>query len=148
MAWRRLSDKALSEPLMVRLLLHKCVTWPKWVMNPHNRHPIAQPWGWDMGCFLWVQALIHVLLQSMEWYIQYPIIYNKLDHVQLITLSRHLSVSHNIGKCRIEYRPQTHKGHSIAHPHSSPSLVSYRASFMKILVCVIRRFNCFGGNWI
>ena len=24
------------------------------LQNPHNRHPIAHPWGQDMGCLLWV----------------------------------------------------------------------------------------------
>ena len=30
-AWRRPGDKPLSEPMMVRLLTHICVTWPQWV---------------------------------------------------------------------------------------------------------------------
>ena len=31
MAWRRPGDKPLSEPMMVILLTHICVTWPQWV---------------------------------------------------------------------------------------------------------------------
>ena len=31
MAWRRPGDKPLSEPVMVCLLTHICVTWPQWV---------------------------------------------------------------------------------------------------------------------
>ena len=31
MAWRRPGDKPLSEPMMVRLPTHKCVTRPQWV---------------------------------------------------------------------------------------------------------------------
>ena len=31
MAWRRLGDKPLSEPMMVSLLTHICVTRPHWV---------------------------------------------------------------------------------------------------------------------
>ena len=31
MAWRRPGDKPLSEPMMVRLLTHICVTLPQWV---------------------------------------------------------------------------------------------------------------------
>ena len=31
MAWRRSSDKPLSEPMMVSLLTHICVTLPQWV---------------------------------------------------------------------------------------------------------------------
>ena len=30
MAWRRPGDKPLSEPMMVNLLMHRCVTWPHW----------------------------------------------------------------------------------------------------------------------
>ena len=40
MAWRRLGDKPLSEPMMVSLLTHKCVTRPQWVkcLLPHGSH--------------------------------------------------------------------------------------------------------------
>ena len=31
MAWRRRGDKPLSEPIMVRLRTHQCVTRPQWV---------------------------------------------------------------------------------------------------------------------
>ena len=31
MAWCRPGDKPLSEPVMVRLPTHTCVTWPQWV---------------------------------------------------------------------------------------------------------------------
>ena len=31
MAWRRPGDKPLSEPMMVKLLTHMCVTRPQWV---------------------------------------------------------------------------------------------------------------------
>ena len=31
MAWRRPGDKPLSEPMMIILLTHICVTWPQWV---------------------------------------------------------------------------------------------------------------------
>ena len=110
MAWRRPGDKPLSEPMMVRLSMHICVTRPQWVKatvcvcvkgmvfaneliskvlmfsayndvsisesnntnisiisytvrcrynavnflpNPHNRHPIARPWGRGMGYLLY-----------------------------------------------------------------------------------------------
>ena len=32
MAWRRWGDKPLSEPMMVSLLMHICITRPQWVM--------------------------------------------------------------------------------------------------------------------
>ena len=31
MAWRWPGDKPLSEPMMVRSLMHICITWPQWV---------------------------------------------------------------------------------------------------------------------
>ena len=33
MVWRRPGDKPLSEPMMVSLLMHICVTQPQWVNN-------------------------------------------------------------------------------------------------------------------
>ena len=36
MAWRRPGDKPLSEPVMVRLLTHICVTRPQWVNLSHD----------------------------------------------------------------------------------------------------------------
>ena len=36
MAWRRPGDKPLSEPMMVRLLTHLCVTRPQWVNRVNN----------------------------------------------------------------------------------------------------------------
>ena len=33
MAWRRSGNKPLSEPMMVNLVTHTCVTWPQWVKN-------------------------------------------------------------------------------------------------------------------
>ena len=36
MAWRRPGDKPLSEPMMVRLPTHICVTRPQWVKSPQS----------------------------------------------------------------------------------------------------------------
>ena len=35
------------------------------LQNPHNRHPIACPWGQRMGCLWWVWSLINLLLLSL-----------------------------------------------------------------------------------
>ena len=37
MAWRRLGDKPLSEPMMVSSLTHICVTRPQWVNVRHDK---------------------------------------------------------------------------------------------------------------
>ena len=34
--------------------------------NPHNRHPISRPLGRDMGCLLWEQTLIYVMLEPLH----------------------------------------------------------------------------------
>ena len=44
----------------------------------HKRHPITHPLGWGMGCLLWIQPLIVILLQFLQWCMQYLVI---LDHV-------------------------------------------------------------------
>ena len=41
------------------------------LQNPHNRHPIAHLWEQNMGCFLWVQNLIYVLLLLLHCYVSY-----------------------------------------------------------------------------
>ena len=53
MAWRRPGDKPLSEPMMVSLLTHICVTWPQWVnnnlLNPSSNLPHSNQ-CLSMGC--------------------------------------------------------------------------------------------------
>ena len=43
MAWRRSGDKPLSEPMMVNLLMHICVTRPQWV-NKNIAHDDLIKW--------------------------------------------------------------------------------------------------------
>ena len=43
MAWRRSGDKPLSEPMMVSLLTHICVTRPQWVIR-HVDVPVLDPY--------------------------------------------------------------------------------------------------------
>ena len=45
MAWRRSGDKPLSEPMMVRLPTHICVTRPQWVNN-------GNPHTWKHGLYI------------------------------------------------------------------------------------------------
>ena len=66
MAWRRPGDKPLSEPMMVCLLTHICVTRPQWV-NKHNLFEISR-WlkylpqnlghGWviHISLYRWISA--------------------------------------------------------------------------------------------
>ena len=38
MAWRRPGDKQLSEPMIVSLLTHVCVTWPQWAKQQRRAY--------------------------------------------------------------------------------------------------------------
>ena len=54
MAWRRPGNKPLSELMMVRLLMHICVTWPQWVNSfggPFDSY-MQQPLLLTMACCL------------------------------------------------------------------------------------------------
>ena len=45
MAWHRMGGKPLSEPVMVRLLTHICVTRPQWVKAiSHQHHGFSNYW--------------------------------------------------------------------------------------------------------
>ena len=41
MVWRRTGNKPLSEPMMVGLLTHICVTRPQWVINKSSLIPVT-----------------------------------------------------------------------------------------------------------
>ena len=53
MAWRRPGDKPLSEPMMVSLTTHICVTRPQWVNKYVQRQEITYApqlqWWWPVG---------------------------------------------------------------------------------------------------
>ena len=52
MAWRRLGDKPLSEPMMISVLTHLCVTRPEWVTVSFQAQTLGPSstlsiWLWD-----------------------------------------------------------------------------------------------------
>ena len=53
MAWRRPGDKPLSEPMMVWLKTHICVTRPQWV-KPHWQHH-----RYPMNC-IYIQYFLYI----------------------------------------------------------------------------------------
>ena len=56
MAWRRPGDKPLSEPMVVSLLMHICVTRPQWVSKFQLKYSTSQEiCTWHMLCciLLW-----------------------------------------------------------------------------------------------
>ena len=58
MAWRRLGDKPLSEPIMASLLTHICVTRPQWA-NLKSAYYI-------MGVFTLLLALIKRIKRNLD----------------------------------------------------------------------------------
>ena len=99
MAWRRSGDKPLSEPMMVSLLTHICVTRPQWVKALsdmtcfciwydddwdkigvigyiHTRHSIARPHGRVVGCvFVRIWVKIDRVIKAPHycmWFYSFP----------------------------------------------------------------------------
>ena len=67
MAWRRPGDEPLSEPMMVRLPTHICVTRPQWVKSRQSvASVLALHWNWGQTCH-WVCQLTHWDLSKMEF---------------------------------------------------------------------------------
>ena len=55
MAWRRPGDKTLSEPMMVRLPTHICVTQPQWVNTVYGNGLLPSDWPYvkhDLWCHM------------------------------------------------------------------------------------------------
>ena len=50
----------------------------KFLQIPHNSHPIACPWGRDMGCLLWIQIAIYVLPQQLEYCMQNHVVVDRI----------------------------------------------------------------------
>ena len=74
MAWRRPGDKPLSEPMMVSLLTHICVTRPQWVkqetIGGNNSHPSISLMVLTISktsheCLNWYRRIIRV--KSAQW---------------------------------------------------------------------------------
>ena len=52
-----------------------CYNAVSFLQNIHYRHVKARPWGRGMDCLLWwVQALMHVLPWSLQWYMHHLVI--------------------------------------------------------------------------
>ena len=54
MAWSRSGDKPLSEPMMVCLLTHICITRPQWVKVYKRMTPVLENWS-----LLCIQMALH-----------------------------------------------------------------------------------------
>ena len=92
MAWRRSGDEPLSEPMMVRILAHICVTRPQWVNRPGPFHIYIfykTRYGWYRK---WIQKFTSqaiIELHDRFWYLCYQFVINTRGHIQ-IGLEKHL----------------------------------------------------------
>ena len=65
MAWRHPGDKPLSEPMMVSLLTHICVTRPQWVKGSHMDSSLTY-WGSTEKADIWRTTFTKVFFFSMK----------------------------------------------------------------------------------
>ena len=74
MAWHRPGDKPLSEPMMVRLLTHICVTRPQWVkiINCTSHISWHEP---NDHIWLSVTAIYYIILNIYIYIIWYYVIF-------------------------------------------------------------------------
>ena len=82
MAWRRPGDKPLSEPMMVRLPTHICVTRPQWV-----KHTMTQFRDLSRSCY---KTLYRILKRHIENHLSedlrmFSYQYTKLYHMNITT---------------------------------------------------------------
>ena len=63
MAWRRPGDKPLSEPMMVNLPMHICVTRPQWVKQVIANACLL---GYETGLQMLVKVLVKVMLVPLD----------------------------------------------------------------------------------
>ena len=74
MAWRRPGDKPLSEPMMVCLLTHICVTRPQWVNALTQCFVIGAlaEWSWTSISHEWNWCAVHLNLAEKELKLRVP----------------------------------------------------------------------------
>ena len=89
MAWRRPGDKPLSEPMMVSLMTHICVTRPQWVKIMIWRwigdKPLSEPMMVSLLTSLGLNELIWVLCLDYVQYWANKVVgemFHHLDYVQ------------------------------------------------------------------
>ena len=77
MAWHRWGDKPLSEPMMVRLLTHICVTRPQWVNWTTRKKPW---WNWNLNPTIFIigNTFENVISKMDQWWLDYWRIYASL----------------------------------------------------------------------
>ena len=65
MAWRRIGDKPLSEPMIINLLTHICVTRPQWV-NPQVYRRLHQTLIMTRDCLTHWGQVMHIWVGNLS----------------------------------------------------------------------------------
>ena len=75
MAWRRSGDKPLSEPMVVSLPTHICVTRPQWVNTRTTKLNVCQTWWLPHVCVHSIFKHYHSVLRDVVfiWFDKYSI---------------------------------------------------------------------------
>ena len=92
MAWRWPGDRPLSEPVMVRLLTHICVTRPQWVNSIQNRGYIYM--------YIYIHTYIHTCIHTKS-----TVLYH-MGQVTKLQLSCYLVLLLVDSKTRLTRQPQ------------------------------------------
>ena len=75
MVWRQPGNMLLSEPMMVRLLMHMCITWPQWVYSGNSLlHVQYKGITWANADLLWTW----LCRSNLQWNFQ---IYFYMDFI-------------------------------------------------------------------
>ena len=83
MAWRRPGDKPLSEPMMVSLLTHICVTWLQWVNSLRQRQTDCH-FADDIFKYILLKENCFILIEISQKSIPGSFINNKPTLVQIM----------------------------------------------------------------
>ena len=77
MAWRQIGDKPLSEPMMVNLLTHICVTRPQWVKKRTHKYIKGLSSTHDTGHPRKLRAQFALCLVLFLFYLIHILLYNQ-----------------------------------------------------------------------
>ena len=110
-----------------------CYNSVNFLLNSHNRQPIARPWGQGMQCVLWVRSLIHVLMLSSQFHMWYR---DKLEHV--ITA---LCCSWN--PFSIHFYPWVHINCILSFEYNMNFLLRFMFWLCSLMVLLAQPFCCF-----
>ena len=90
MAWRRPGDKPLSEPMLISLLTHICVTRPQWVKKHigKKRHLLWHFYVWHTGKFTFFLTIsnnnINKYVYENKSMIHYNMLINPIDPFRIL----------------------------------------------------------------